>query len=249
MATADAPHPQWNPLPRERTHERVIAEIEKRLKRGQLKVGDRLPPERLLAESLGVSRGSVREALRTLEAIGVIESGTGSGASAGSMLVHHGVAGLSMVLRLHTALASFSADDAMEVRDSLESLCFRKAVENASPVDVDDLRALVEKMHSATAVAECQALDQAFVRRIVAMAGNGLAAAVFSGLLHADGHGSSVKVDDVDELRRTQSLVDERAALLDAIATGDDSRGVQVMMAQPPVAEDASELSRWLQAG
>jgi DNA-binding FadR family transcriptional regulator len=125
MAQADAAQsspPPWKPLARMRTHEHVVAEIENRLVTGALKAGDRLPPERQFAEALGVSRGAVREALRILEAIGVLEAGTGSGPSAGSVIVRRGVAGMAMVMRLHLRLASFSAADLSEIRLLMEQL-------------------------------------------------------------------------------------------------------------------------------
>ena len=95
---------EWRPLPRLRTHEQVVAEIENRLNSGKLKAGDRLPPERQFAEALGVSRGAVREALRILESIGVVEAGTGSGPTSGSRIVKDSTAGMGMVLRLHLQL-------------------------------------------------------------------------------------------------------------------------------------------------
>jgi DNA-binding FadR family transcriptional regulator len=122
----------WKPLRRMRTHEQVVAEIEHRLITGTLKAGDRLPPERQFAEALGVSRGAVREALRILEAIGVVEAGQGSGPASGSMIVKDSVAGMAMVLRMHLQLASFTLEDLIDVRALLEQLVVRTAAENAT---------------------------------------------------------------------------------------------------------------------
>ncbi|MER7084163.1 FadR/GntR family transcriptional regulator, partial [Saccharopolyspora kobensis] len=58
----------WRPVARSRTYELVIDRIEEQIVSGQLGVGDRLPPERDLAQMLGVSRAAVREAFRALEA-------------------------------------------------------------------------------------------------------------------------------------------------------------------------------------
>ena len=62
-----------------RTHQLVLTWIEKQLSDGELSVAGRLPAERTLAEKLGVSRTSVREAIRILEAMGVVRAGVGSG--------------------------------------------------------------------------------------------------------------------------------------------------------------------------
>ena len=55
----------------------VLEKIEIDLLDGRLRPGDRLAPERELASSLGVGRSSVREALRVLEVMGLIRTGTG----------------------------------------------------------------------------------------------------------------------------------------------------------------------------
>ena len=68
------PAPQWTPVAKVRSHELVIAAIEDQIMQGALKVGDPLPPERELAARLQVSRAGVREAIRVLEAMGMVAS-------------------------------------------------------------------------------------------------------------------------------------------------------------------------------
>ena len=65
--------------PEARGYEKVFAFVREQLLSGQLKAGDRLLPERELATRLGVSRPVIREVLRGLAAIGVIEIRHGSG--------------------------------------------------------------------------------------------------------------------------------------------------------------------------
>jgi GntR family transcriptional regulator, transcriptional repressor for pyruvate dehydrogenase complex len=68
------------PLEREqRLYERVVEKVMSLIASGTWKPGDRLPVERELAESFGVSRTVVREAVKALEAQGILESSTGSG--------------------------------------------------------------------------------------------------------------------------------------------------------------------------
>src|SRR5215217_7079193 len=68
------------PLEREqRLYERVVGKVLELISSGVWKPGYRLPPERELSESFGVSRTVVREAVKALEARGVLESTTGSG--------------------------------------------------------------------------------------------------------------------------------------------------------------------------
>ena len=72
---------------RERTHELVVRRIEADLFDGRISLGERLPGERGIAEQLGVSRASVREAIRVLEAMGIVRTAAGSGADAGAVIV------------------------------------------------------------------------------------------------------------------------------------------------------------------
>jgi GntR family transcriptional regulator, transcriptional repressor for pyruvate dehydrogenase complex len=70
------------PLEREqRLYERVVEKVLDLISTGAWKAGYRLPPERELSEAFGVSRTVVREAVKALEARGVLESATGSGVS------------------------------------------------------------------------------------------------------------------------------------------------------------------------
>ena len=60
-----------------KTYEQIIMHIRDAISSGELRPGDRLPPETELARSLGVSRPTVREALKVLEALNLLESSTG----------------------------------------------------------------------------------------------------------------------------------------------------------------------------
>ena len=62
-----------------KSYEKVLTYLEDSLRSGQLSLGDPLPPERELAEQLGISRNSVREAVRLLEHMGFIVSNQGAG--------------------------------------------------------------------------------------------------------------------------------------------------------------------------
>ena len=67
------------PIRRSRLYQGIVEQIEGLLEKGDLRAGDQLPPERQLAEQFQVSRASVREALRSLELLGVVETRAGGG--------------------------------------------------------------------------------------------------------------------------------------------------------------------------
>lgn len=69
----------FGPIRKTRIYEEVAAQIQRLIGDGRLKPGDRLPPERELAEAFSVSRTSVRDAIRVLEMMGLLEPRQGEG--------------------------------------------------------------------------------------------------------------------------------------------------------------------------
>ena len=69
----------FKPVKKTRVYEEIVVKIKDMLENGRLKSGDQLPGERELSEVFQVSRSSVREALRTLETQGYLESRQGDG--------------------------------------------------------------------------------------------------------------------------------------------------------------------------
>src|SRR5690606_15834608 len=104
-----------------RTHERVLAHLEEGIAAGRWGLGERLPGERAIAEDLGVSRPSVREAMRILEAMGIVRPGVGSGPGAGAVVVDRPAAGLGAAVRLHVASGTLPVSDVVATRAALET--------------------------------------------------------------------------------------------------------------------------------
>lgn len=67
------------PVTRSRLHEEIVTVIQKQIMSGQIKAGDKLPTERELSENFQVNRATVREALRKLENLGLLEIRHGDG--------------------------------------------------------------------------------------------------------------------------------------------------------------------------
>lgn len=103
-----------------KAHETVMNWVTEELKSGRLGIGDHLPSERALAETLGVSRSSLREALRVLEALGSISSATGSGPRSGTIITAVPEQALSLSLTLQLATSQVGHHDVFEARLLLE---------------------------------------------------------------------------------------------------------------------------------
>jgi GntR family transcriptional repressor for pyruvate dehydrogenase complex len=137
---------EWAPVARVRTYELVLQRIEAQIVSGALRAGERLPPERDLAELLGVSRPAVREALRVLEAQGVVRSQVGQGPGSGTTIERVPSEALTRLLRLHVALGSFPFEDVIETRVTLERSIVVLACRNARPENVERMRAILAAM-------------------------------------------------------------------------------------------------------
>jgi GntR family transcriptional repressor for pyruvate dehydrogenase complex len=96
-----------------RPYERRIAFVEAELAAGRLRLGDRLPAERNLASDRQMSRASVREGLRVLEAMGIVRASAGHGPASGGVVVAETSAALAGALRLHVAAAALPIADGL----------------------------------------------------------------------------------------------------------------------------------------
>jgi len=104
-----------------KAHETVMSWVTEELAEGRLRVGDRLPGERALADTLGVSRSSLREAMRVLEALGAIRTATGSGPNAGTILTAAPEQALALSLNLQLATSHVGPRHVYETRLLLEA--------------------------------------------------------------------------------------------------------------------------------
>lgn len=134
----------FEPIKKERLSEKVCDEVRSKLISGQLKPGDRLPPERELAIELGVSRPAVREALKTLEVSGLVE--LRKGLKGGAYIRPHN---LEMLTRSISDLVSFghvSLQSLAEARSLIHDVVIRLACERAQESDFLALEANVRKI-------------------------------------------------------------------------------------------------------
>ncbi len=166
---------EWAPLPRVRTYELVLQRIEAQIVSGALRAGERLPPERELAELLGVSRPAVREALRVLEAQGALRSQVGQGPGSGTTVDRVPSDALTRLLRLHVALGSFPLADVIETRVTLERSIAILACRNVTPQNLERMKASLQAMDEAEVSRETfNQLDIDFHVELAEAAGNRL---------------------------------------------------------------------------
>ncbi|MCI2957061.1 FCD domain-containing protein [Agromyces atrinae] len=162
----------------------VLSHIESALLDGQLKPGDHLPPERMLALDLGVGRSSVREAVRALEVLGLVRTQTGSGPNAGAIIIATPRGGMSVLMRLQVAAQGFPVDDVVATRLLLETSVAGRLAASSAPLD--GAEALLDAMEDeALTPAEFLALDAEFHLSLAEAAGNQVVVATMAGLRSA----------------------------------------------------------------
>jgi GntR family transcriptional repressor for pyruvate dehydrogenase complex len=158
----------------------AIEKIKAMIVDGELGPGDRLPPEKELAERLGLSRNSMREAVKALEVIRVLDVRRGDGTYVTSLEPHLLLEAISFVVDLH------SDDSLLElfaVRRMLESQATGLAAGNASAEDSDALLAEVASVDpDAVSIDDLVAHDIRFHGAIVALAHNGYLSTIIDGL-------------------------------------------------------------------
>lgn len=135
--------------------------------RSTIQPGERLPPERVLAETLHVGRSNVREALRVLAFLGLVEIRPGSG----TYLLTPGSQLLPRAVEWSLLVGERLSMDMIEARRVIEIGIAGLAAQRASSTDIDDLRTLVGRM-ATDDVGEFVEADASFHLRLAESAGN-----------------------------------------------------------------------------
>jgi GntR family transcriptional repressor for pyruvate dehydrogenase complex len=112
------------------TAEEVVTRLREMIQRGELNLGDRLPPERDLAKMLGVSRPTLRAGIRSLATVGILQSRQGAGTFVAE--AEESPTLDSNPLRMMAALHGFTSDEMFEARLSLEMSIAAFAAERAT---------------------------------------------------------------------------------------------------------------------
>jgi GntR family transcriptional regulator, transcriptional repressor for pyruvate dehydrogenase complex len=136
-----AAHDSFETVRKVRRYEQVAEQIRRLIGSGALKPGDLLPPERELAEKLGVGRSSVRDAVRTLEVMGILEPRQGHGTVVRDLSADALVVPLASVLQNKRVLIS----DLLDVRRMIEPGLAARAAANATEEEVRYMAAVLER--------------------------------------------------------------------------------------------------------
>jgi len=210
---------EQRPIQRRKLSDAVLDVLLREIQDGSLKPGDLLPSERALMETFGVGRPAVREALQSLQRMGLVEIRHGERARVGEPSIGQMVEGMGETMRHILANSPASLEHLKEARATFEREMARMAARKRTEADVRRLFATVDEQDAAREDPHrFQALDGRFHREVAAISGNSIwpavAEAIFDWLSH-------FYVDLVHAPGLEKLTLAEHRQIVDAIAARD----------------------------
>ncbi|HEY1626410.1 MAG TPA: FadR/GntR family transcriptional regulator [Streptosporangiaceae bacterium] len=191
----------------------AIEKIKDMITSGALRAGDRLPREADLAAELGLSRNSLREAVRALALVNILDVKRGDGTYVTSLEPR-------LLLEAMSFIVDFHRDDTMleflRVRRILEPAATAMAAERISSQECAELRDLLDSIGSHPHAEDLVQNDLEFHRRIVACSGNSVLASLLESM---SGPTTRARVwRGLTQTGATAQTLAEHRAILDALA-------------------------------
>ena len=211
-------------LKRKHLHEQIADSIQDFMASDDLQQGDRLPSERDLAKRLGVSRNTVREAIRSLEQRGLLMMRPGSG----TFVTEVAPEVVADSIERYFAFGSCSHEDLVKLREILEPEVAALAAEHATPQDLARLKGLVDRMEDAFSKDDIEryaATDTDFHVAMAIASHNELIIAITSGLQKI----MRVWIEAQSKTYRLENGAYSHRAVHEAIAAGDTEGARQAM--------------------
>lgn len=193
----------------------AIEKIKEMIVSGALRPGDRLPREADLAERLGLSRNSLREAVKALSLIHVLDVRQGDGTYVTSLEPSVLLDAMGFVIDFHR---DDTVLDFLEVRRILEPAATAMAAARMTQGEITELRLLLDKLGEDPSVEELVANDLEFHRRIALGSGNQVLCSLVEGL---SGPTQRARIwRGLTQESAVARTVAEHRAICDAIAAG-----------------------------
>lgn len=241
-ASTAAPREGFSRLTQRTVTADAVDQIKRLITLGTLVPGQRLPSERVLAELLGVSRPTMREAMRALEAMGIVSSRHGSGTFVTDLSAETLARPLTFVLDINRD----ALHELFAVRVLLEAGAAEAAAATADAAVCDQLAACIAEMRQAADAEQFLGPDLTFHQVVHRASGNALLFALMNGLraltrasLLASANGSAAR----------REAVEEHEAVLEALRRHDGAAAAQAMRRHVENARRRSQLAEAAQAG
>lgn len=215
------------PVQRRKLSQEVLDRLIEAISTAEFPPGSQLPSERELMAMIGVGRPSIREAMQSLQQMGLIKISHGERARVVNptpdVIVHQ----ISNAMIMLLATSPRGLDELKEARLWIEGALVRMAARNAAPRDLEALEASLSELKEARGDhARFVAADMAFHGLIADMSGNALVAAAAKGMLDWL---SRFKRELVSARGKERVTVEEHEKLVDALAARDGEAAAKIM--------------------
>lgn len=210
----------------EKAYARVIEKVKTMILSGELKSGEKLPPEREFAEKLEVSRNSVREAIRIMDMMGIVSSQQGSG----NYVTCEFQKSITETMAMMFVMDQVNDKQISQVRYSLEVLAFTLALDRVREEDLAKMEECVEKLDKNGDSKNNATLDKIIHYTLARASGNQL----LIDILEACSGVFDILIEDMrygilkNENRKIE-LNECHRHLVDALREGDREKGLQAL--------------------
>ncbi|MDO5644563.1 MAG: GntR family transcriptional regulator [Dermabacter sp.] len=198
----------------------TVNAIKQYIVENRLRPGDALPTETALQEILGVSRSSVREALRTLQSLDIVAIEHGRGMRVGSLSFSPMIEAVLFRARLNAEDDFRALREVVEVRTALDLALTDELIRHYRGSLQPGLRSHVERMRSHVAAGETFAqCDQSFHSELLSVTSNQMLRQL--GLAFWEVHTIAVPALGLPQAQDISDTVDAHEAMVDALVAGD----------------------------
>ena len=212
-----------------KNYEQIVDQIQELILDGTFKKGDKLPPERELTTKLGVSRSSLREALKALEVLGLIESKQGEGSYISNNVNSTILKSISIAYKLNNG----TIEDILELRHSLEIEAVRNAAIKGTEEQIMELESIIDKMEEALDEEEQSLLDIEFHGKLIKMMNNVMFQIISDSVANLMRPFiksiREIYIEDEEHLK-TYYFVEQHRNVLNAIKERNPEKAVNLMM-------------------
>jgi len=206
-----------------KVYEGILLQIHEIIARDHLRPGDKLPSERELADQLQVGRSSVREALRALELLGLIETRRGEG----TFLKHYRHNRLIDILGQFILRDYKTKKDLMEMRKILEIDAVRLACSRATEKHFEEMEKILEAAWQRVEQGEIPTEEDYLFHRVICRSSrNSILHRIWAPVVE---YSENVRTDSLSREGRARAALVEHREIMEAIRNGDEMKAVECM--------------------
>ncbi|NGQ94867.1 FadR family transcriptional regulator [Brevibacillus sp. SYP-B805] len=206
-----------------KVYEGILLEIHELVQKRNLRPGDKLPSERELSEQLGAGRSSVREALRALELLGLIETRRGEG----TFLKHYRHNRLIDILGFFLLRDAKTKKDIVEMRKILELEAVRLACRRASSKHFEEMERILSAAAERVEKGEVPTEEDYLFHRVICRSSrNSILHRIWVPLVE---YSQSTRSESLSREGRARNAIEEHRQIMEAIRSGDEETAIARM--------------------